>query len=282
MSHLRFDGRVAVVTGSGGGLGQRHAVLLAERGAKVLVNDPDGEAAARVVREIEARGGAAAANSDPIDTPEGAFTVVAAAVHAFGGLDIVAHQVDRPADLGVSQAMLTDADPAQLLVGLFEGFWLARAAWDHMREQRFGRIVLTCAFDGSLDGATDDGATDDGNTVVSLGLVGLMNILKVEGPHYDVKVNMVVPTATGDPASTSDLTAYLAHEECAPVGEIFTVRADGLARMFVGVNAGIFEPSLSMEHVRDGLEEILNPETFIVPDEAGGEITLLLRDLGLQ
>jgi hypothetical protein len=151
-----------------------------------------------------------------------------------------------------------------------------------MREQRFGRIVLTCAFDGSLDGATDDGATDDGNTVVSLGLVGLMNILKVEGPLHDVKVNMVVPTATGDPAATSDLTAYLVHEECAPVGEIFTVRADGLARMFVGVNAGIFEPSLTMEQVRDGLPEILNPETFIVPDEASGEITLLLRDLGLQ
>jgi NAD(P)-dependent dehydrogenase (short-subunit alcohol dehydrogenase family) len=281
MSHLRFDGRVAVVTAAGGGLGQRHAVLLAERGAKVLVNDPDSEAAARAVREIEARGGSATANSDPIDTPEGAFAVIAAAVHAFGGLDIVAHQVDRPA-LGGARAMLSDADPAQLLVGLFEGFWLARAGWDHMREQRFGRIVLTCAFDGSLDGSTADGATDDGNTVVSLGLVGLMNILKVEGPHHDVKVNMVVPTATGDPAATSDLAAYLAHEECASVGEIFTVRSDGLARIFVGVNAGIFESSLSMEQVRDGLEEILNPDTFIVPDEAGEEITLLLRDLGLQ
>jgi NAD(P)-dependent dehydrogenase (short-subunit alcohol dehydrogenase family) len=277
MSHLRFDGRVAVVTGAGTDLGQRHAVLLAERGAKVLVNDVDAEAAARLVQGIEARGGVAIANSDPTDTPAGGQAVIDAAVNGFGGVDIVIHQSGLLSDPAASAAMLTDADPLALLAGLFGGYWVTRPAWVLMREQRFGRIVLICSFDEAVDEALDGG-----NTVASLGLLGLMNILKVEGPPQGIKVNMVVPTSAGDPASAGDLTAYLAHEECLPAGEMFTTRADGLARMFMGVNKGIFAPSLTMEAVRDGLDEILNPDTFIVPDEAGEEIAMLLHDLGLE
>jgi NAD(P)-dependent dehydrogenase (short-subunit alcohol dehydrogenase family) len=276
MSHLRFDGRVAIVTVAGSALGQRHAVLLAERGAKVLVNDADPAEAARVVRVVEARGGAAVANSDVVGTPEGAQAIVDAAVDQFGWLDIVVHQSGQPSDPGSSDAVLGDVEPVELLSGLFGGFWLAHAAWVHMRERRYGRIVLTCSFDRALDQGTDDG-----DTVASLGLVGLMNILKVEGPVLDMKVNMVAPTEAGDLVAATDLTAYLAHEECATVGEIFTVQADGLARLFIGVNTGIFETALSADSVRDRLDEIMNPDTFIVPDEASGEITLLLRDLGL-
>jgi NAD(P)-dependent dehydrogenase (short-subunit alcohol dehydrogenase family) len=276
MSHLRFDGRVAIVTEAGSALGQRHAVLLAERGAKVLVNDADPDEAARVVGVVEARGGAAVANSDLVGTPEGAQAIVHAAVDRFGWLDIVVHQSGQPSDPISAEAVLRDVEPVELLSGLFGGFWLAHAAWTHMRERRYGRIVLTCCFDRALDEGMDEG-----DTVASMGLVGLMNILKVEGPVLDMKVNMVVPTAAGDLVAATDLTAYLAHEECATVGEIFTVQADGLARLFIGVNAGIFETALLADHVRDRLDEIMNPETFIVPDEASGEITLLLRDLGL-
>jgi NAD(P)-dependent dehydrogenase (short-subunit alcohol dehydrogenase family) len=276
MSHMRFDGRVAVVTEAGSGLGQRHAVLLAERGAKVLVNDADSDAATRVVEVIEARGGAAVANSDQIDTPDAGQAVIDAAVDRFGWVDIVLHQSGRHSDTSPSDAVLSDVEPVELLGGLFGGFWLAHAAWVHMRERRYGRIVLTCSFDRSLD----DGM-NEGDTVSGMGLVGLMNTLKVEGPVLDMKVNMVVPTAAGDLVAATDLTAYLAHEECATAGEIFTVQADGLARMFIGVNRGIFETALSADSVRDRLDEIMSPDTFIVPDEASGEIALLLGDLGL-
>jgi NAD(P)-dependent dehydrogenase (short-subunit alcohol dehydrogenase family) len=272
--HLRFDNRVAVVTEAGSGLGQRYALFLAERGARVVVNDARGDDAERVAQQIGDRGGTALANGDLVDTPEGGHALIDAALQRFGVVDIVVHQTARPSDAGSSQAMLTDADPVGLLGGLAGGFWLTHAAWAHMRGRRNGRIVLTSGLDRSIGDAMEEG-----NAVAAMGLVGLMNILKVEGRNYDVKVNMVVATGTADPAARSDLVAYLAHEACGPTGEIFTVTKGGLARMFVGVNTGYFDPELRMEDVRDRLGDILSPDTMIVPDDASEEIALLMNDL---
>lgn len=108
-----------------------------------------------------------------------------------------------------------------------------------------------------------------------------MNILKVEGPENDMKVNMVVPTTSADPGAVGDAVAYLAHEGCIPTGEIFTVSTDGLARLFIGVTEGYFVPDLTAEIVRDRVDAFLDPEGFFVPDEASGEIAVLKRDLNL-
>jgi NAD(P)-dependent dehydrogenase (short-subunit alcohol dehydrogenase family) len=278
LSDLRFDGRVAVVTGAGGGLGHRHALAIAARGARVVVNDVHAGDAARVAKEIEDRGGTAISNSDALDTPEDGQAVIHAAMERFGAVDIVVHQTEGPSDVGSSHGMLTERDPVELLASLFGGYWLTRAAWTHMRAQEYGRIVLSCSFDRSIDGAMEVG-NEDGNTVAGMGLVGLMNILKVEGRDHGVKVNMIVPKATRDFDAAANAVTYLAHEECAPSGEIFTVHGGGLARMFVGVTAGYYAPDLSSDIVRDRVAEYLDPTGFIVPDDASGEIALLLRDL---
>jgi NAD(P)-dependent dehydrogenase (short-subunit alcohol dehydrogenase family) len=276
VSDLRFDERVALVTRAGSGRGRALALTLAERGAKVVVNDVQAARAARVAKEIEDRGGTAMPNSDGVDTPEAGQAIVDAVLEGFGGLDIVVHRTEEPTDLTSPSAVLSDGDPLVLLAGMFGGYWLARAAWVHMRQRRYGRIIFDCLLDGSIADALDDG-----NAVTGMGLVGLMNILKVEGPEYNVKVNMVVPTTTADPAAVGDAVAYLAHEACTPTGEIFAVGPDGLARMFIGVTEGYFVMDLTAEIVRDRLDEFLDPDGFFVPDEASGEITILKRDLGL-
>jgi len=277
VSDLRFDGRVAVVTGVGTERGQRVALALAGRGARVVVNDAHVGDAARVAKLIEDRGGTAMPNSESVDSPERGQAIIAAALEGFGGLDVVVHQTATPSDGTSALDMLTDADPGNLLAGLFGGYWLARAAFTHMRQRHHGRIVIDCPLDGSIGDAL--GA---GNTVAGMGLVGLLNIVKVEGAAHDVKVNMVVPAPTADPATAAHAVVYLAHEGCAPTGEIFVVRGHGLARLFIGVTEGYFEPDLTSETFRDRLEEFLNPDGFFVPDEASGEIALLKQDLSLS
>jgi NAD(P)-dependent dehydrogenase (short-subunit alcohol dehydrogenase family) len=273
VSDLRFDGKVAVVTAAGTELGRRCALVLAGRGAQVVVNDVHPGEAARVAKLVEDRGGTAMPNGDGLDSPEGGQGIVDVALEAFGGLDVVVSQFASQSDTS-AQVMLTDADPTELLAGMFGGYWLAQAAFIHMRQRGYGRIIFGCSLDRSI---ADD--LDGGNTVAGMGLFGLMNILKVEGPEHNVKVNMVVPTSTVDPAAIGDVVAYLASEACAPTGEIFTVRSDGLARMFMGVTEGYFDPSLTSETVRDRVGEFLDPAGFFVPDEASGEITMLKRDL---
>jgi len=271
MNDMGYNDRAALITGAGSGLGLQYAHLLAGRGAGVVVHDADADAAARAAREIEGQGGVAMALSGPLDTPEGAQSVLDAAVQRFGGIDILLHQAVARTDPSSTAKPFVDTDPDELVAGLFEGYWVTRAAWAPMRERGYGRIVLTCPL-----GRPIGEAMEPGNTVSNMGLFGVMNILKCEGPDHDLMVNMVAPSPTRDAVGVADLVAYLAHEACRTTGEIFTVQADGMARMFMGVNAGLFDNRLSTEAVRDHLDVILNPTTFIVPAEGGQEIQQLL------
>lgn len=266
MSALSFEGRVAVVSGLGG-LGATAAQEMAARGASVVVHDADGNRATQVAATIAAAGGTVQPSSSPAETFEEAQGLVGEVLEAFGGLDVVVLGADAPA--AVPDPM-GGGDADAVIAGVFAGLWLVKAAWEHQRAQAYGRIVLLSGMDGAVAASLPAG-----DPVTGLGLMGMMNVLKLEGPDIGLKTNMVVPGA-GDIEVAGHLVIYLAHESCAPAGEIFTVTPQGAARLFMGVNRGYFADELTIDAVEDHRQDILDPTGFIVPDEAGEEIQNVL------
>ena len=197
-SPIRFDGRVAVITGAGGGLGRAHALLLASRGAAVVVNDlggsldgvgGDAAAARQVVAEIEAAGGRAIPNFDDISTPEGAQRLIDAATQAFGRLDVLVNNAGILRDKTLHKMSPSDFE-AVVRVHLLGSAWCSRAALPVMQQQQYGRIVMTTSAAGLY------GNFGQGNYgAAKLGVVGLMNTLKLEGGKFGILVNTVAPVA---------------------------------------------------------------------------------------
>jgi (3R)-3-hydroxyacyl-CoA dehydrogenase / 3a,7a,12a-trihydroxy-5b-cholest-24-enoyl-CoA hydratase / enoyl-CoA hydratase 2 len=197
MAEIRFDNRVAIVTGAGGGLGRSHALLLASRGAKVVVNDLGGavdgsgksNAADKVVDEIKAAGGQAVANYDGVDTIEGAQKIVATAKEAFGKLDIVVNNAGILRD--VSFVKLTEEDWNKVLqVHLSGSMFVTKAAWGLLRDNNFGRVVFTTSAAGLYG---NFGQTN--YSAAKLGIVGLTKTLAIEGAKYNIKCNVIAPIA---------------------------------------------------------------------------------------
>jgi NAD(P)-dependent dehydrogenase (short-subunit alcohol dehydrogenase family) len=295
MAELGFDGRVAIVTGAGGGLGRAHALLLAARGAQVVVNDLgggiDGEGtspgpAEQVVAEIEAAGGVAVANTDSVATPEGGQAIVDTALAAFDRVDIVVNNAGIVRDRAFHNVSPADVDPV-LDVHLRGGFWVTAPAWRVMRQQGYGRVVFTSSASGILGnfGQASYGAA-------KMGLIGLTNVLAIEGVRYGINVNAIAPMARTritqellgdldqanmDPALVSPVVAWLAHEDCPVTGEIYTVAAGRVGRFFVGVTPGFFKPDLTVEDVRDHLDEIRDETGYLVPFDGTGEMPLVLE-----
>ena len=232
------EGRVVVVTGAGGGLGRRHALLFAARGAKVVVNDLGGardgtgagsEMADGVVKEILDAGGEAVATYDNVATSEGGQAIVRAALEAFGHVDIVVNNAGILRD--ASFGKMTDPQwDAVLKVHLYGTYHVTRAAWPHFREQSFGRVIVTTSTSGLYGnfGQANYGAA-------KLAVVGLINTLAIEGRKYSITANAVTPVATTrmtedlfpsqiaeqfDPAYVSPAVVYLASEECMYSGEV--------------------------------------------------------------
>ncbi len=195
---ITFENQVAIVTGGGNGLGRAHALALAARGAKVVVNDLGGdrtgagassEAAKAVVAEIEAAGGTAMANGADVTNPEQVAGMVADAMDAWGRIDVLINNAGVLRDKTFSKVTLDDFRFV-LDVHLMGSVVCTKAVWDIMREQQYGRIVMTTSSTGLYGnfGQSNYGAA-------KLGLVGFMNTLKLEGQKFDIRVNAVSPIA---------------------------------------------------------------------------------------
>lgn len=194
----RFDGKVAIVTGAGGGLGRCHALELARRGCKLVVNDLGGavdgtggssEAAAQVVAEIEAEGGEAIANGGSVSDRAGAQSMVDAAVQRWGRVDILINNAGVLRDKSFHKMELDDFQFV-LDVHLMGSVNVTRAVWPLMREQNYGRILVTSSPSGLYG---NFGQANYGTA--KLGLVGLMNTLKIEGARYNIRTNCIAPVA---------------------------------------------------------------------------------------
>jgi len=243
---LRFDGRVAIVTGAGGGLGRQHALALAERGAKVVVNDLGGArdgtggssaAAEAVVEEIRAAGGQALANGASVTDPVAVQAMVDEAVSAWGRVDILVNNAGVLRDKSFAKMTLEDFRFV-MDVHLMGAVNCTKAVWDGMRERNYGRIVMTTSSSGLYGnfGQSNYGAA-------KMALVGLMQTLSIEGAKNNIRVNCLAPTA--HTRMTEDLGAALPLEALGPEfvtpGLLFLVGEEAPTRFILGAGAGGFE-----------------------------------------
>ena len=278
---IRFDNRVAIVTGAGRGLGRAHALLLASRGASVVVNDNgaagdgrggDPSPADSVAAQIRAAGGTAIANHEDVSDAAGARRLVDAAVSAFGRLDILVNNAGILRDRSFAKLDLADYE-AVVQVHLMGTVNCAHAAWPVMSQQKYGRVVVTTSVAGSNGnfGQTHYGAA-------KMAVLGLMNCLAIEGRKNGILVNAISPAATTrmtEPLLPPDLArhlgadlvapavAWMCSEKCAVTANIITASAGGFARMQYFETKGVqFDPT--------------QPVTLEMFDAAFGEIA----DLG--
>jgi len=299
MSEIRFDDRVAIVTGAGGGLGKTYALELARRGAKVVVNDLGGAAdgtgagssmADEVVKEIEAAGGMAVANYDSVSTPEGGEAIVQTAVDNFGKVDIVINNAGILRDKSFSKLEPKNLEIV-LDVHLKGAFFVSQPAFRVMKENNFGRFIFTASGAGIFGnfGQTNYGAA-------KMGLVGLSSVLAVEGAKNNIKCNVIAPIARTrlteqllgpmaehlDPAFVTPLVVYLSSEACELTHEIFDVGGGRYARIFVGLCPGWTAPKggpPAVEDIEANLGTILETEGYGIPESIAGEMQSTMEAL---
>jgi len=283
MPELRFDHRVAVVTGAGRGLGRAYAHLLAARGAKVVVNDPgvslqgDGSdigPAEAVVAEISAAGGEAVANTDSVATAEGGESIIRAALERFGRIDILIHNAGIVRRAPLREMSVEDFNDV-LDVHLRGGFHVVRAALSPMCEAGYGRIVLTSSCSGLY-----------GNALVAnyatakTGLIGLSNVAAIEGAEFGVKCNLILPGAVTRMAEGLDTSAYppmdpelvapavgwLAHENCSITGEWLVAIAGRVALAYAAETRGVYRAAWTIEDVDAQIDAIRDKSEPVVFD----------------
>ncbi|MGW4420648.1 SDR family NAD(P)-dependent oxidoreductase [Streptosporangium sp. NPDC004631] len=286
---LRFDGRVAVVTGAGAGLGRAHALALAARGARVIVNDlgpgtGETDRAGGVVEEVRALGGTATAHRESIATAEGCRSLVEAAVAAYGRLDIVVNNAGIIQDRTIQNLSPETLEPV-LAVHLHGTAYLMAAAWPLFKAQSYGRLVNTTSASG-LFGNFGQAAY----AAAKAGIVGLTRVAALEGARHGIRANAVAPVArtdmtagmlgelaaSADPALVSPAVVYLSHERCSLNGEVLAVGAGRVARTFVAETRGVVRADLTPETVEADLQRICSEEGYATPSNLQEESRLIL------
>ena len=296
---VTMEGRVAIVTGAGRGLGRAHALDLARHGASVVVNDlgGDGEMAPdadAVVAEIVASGGKAVASHDSVATPEGGRAIVALALDAFGTVDAVVSNAGVLRNANFEDLTVEQLDEV-LGTHVRGAFFVLQPAFVVMRDRGYGRIVLT----GSSAGAFGMGGLANYATAKA-GLMGLAGALAIEGAEFGIRANTILPYANAPwrgpaahasrgvgvfadhdvlrprmgPETVSPLVTYLASSACTVTGEVFSALAGRYARAFVGLTAGWLadDPyAVGPDDVAARLDEIRQTDDHWIPATIGEE-----------
>jgi NAD(P)-dependent dehydrogenase (short-subunit alcohol dehydrogenase family) len=299
VSEIRFDQRVAIITGAGGGLGRTYALELGRRGAKVVVNDLGGaldgggsssSAADQVVAEIRAAGGEAVACYDTVSTPAGGEAIVKTALDAFGQVDVVINNAGILRDRSFAKMEPADLE-AVIDVHLKGAFYVSQPAFRAMKERGYGRFLFTSSAAGIFGnfGQANYGAA-------KMGLVGLSNVLAVEGGRSNIRSNVIAPIARTrmteqllgplaaalDPEQVTPLACFLVSEESNLTHEVFSVGGGRYARIFIGLCRGWVAGKAnraSLEDVRDHMKDIMNTEGFTIPASISDEMAVLMGAL---
>jgi NAD(P)-dependent dehydrogenase (short-subunit alcohol dehydrogenase family) len=294
MQRVNFDGRVAIVTGAGGGLGRSYAVELAARGAAVVINDiaRDGVSPADdVVAQIRDAGGRAVASHHSVTEDGAGAAIVDAALSHFGRLDILINNAGFLRDRSFAKLSTEDIDDV-LGVHLRGAFRVSQPAFVAMKERGYGRIVFTSSSVGLF------GNFGQANyAAAKLGLVGLARSLAVEGAKAGIRVNVVAPSAaTGltkgmygqhehrfRPEQVTPMTLYLASEECAETGEIFWAGGGRFAQVRIVQSQGWVndDGEVTVEDIRDRIEQIGDETDAFVPVDAMDELRRITSQLGI-
>ena len=295
MSNVNFENRTVIVTGAGNGLGKAYALELGSRGAKVVVNDlggsVDGSGSASspaddVVNEIIKNGGEAIANYDSVATKEGGESIVQSALDNFGTVDAVINNAGILRDKSFAN-MSEDELSLILDVHLKGTFFVSQPAFKVMKENNYGRIVNVASPSGLFGnfGQSNYGAA-------KMGIVGLTNVLSIEGAKYNIKVNVIAPTAytrmteallpedVGKLFSAELVTpmvVYLASEACEPTHEIFGVAAGRFARIGIITHNGYVNTSATAEDISENIEEIRTIKDGTYPLSNEDELMILQK-----
>ena len=276
MTELRFDGRVAVITGGGRGLGREYALLLAARGARVLINDNgsaldgsggDAGPAQALVDEITAAGGEAVANTDSVATPEGGKAIIEAALDSFGKVDVLIHSAGNSRFCPLEN-LSHEEFRSVVDIHLLGGFNVVQPCFPLMMKAGYGRVVLT----GSIGGIYTM-PTVAPYAVSKSGMIGLSQAIAIEGADRNIKSNIILPGAstrmgegidtTGFPPMGPELVApvvgWLAHGECSISGEMIISAAGRVARAFITESEGVYDADWTIEKMAEKIDAIRDP-----------------------
>jgi NAD(P)-dependent dehydrogenase (short-subunit alcohol dehydrogenase family) len=292
-ARISLEGKVAVVTGAGGGLGRAYVELLAERGARVVVNDlgtdvsgfgKDATIAEDVADQIRSRGGEAIANDSDVSTPDGGSDLIATTMDHFGRVDLLVNNAGICGSQPFEDATLED----------FDHYWrvhlggpvnTVKAAWPHMVAQRYGKVVLTTSVSGlfGLQGQATYAAA-------KCAVIGLMRILALEGAEHGILVNTISPAAytrmhpaagsrtpeaegrrTMPVEAVAPAIVWLASDECSETNSIYNVTAGAIQRIAIVMGPGFYDPHLTAESIAENFAKVQAIEGFSEPGpfEAG-------------